>query len=112
MTGDIMKNWKLMTGVACLGLMASACATPTVVETRQASDRNLNCEELLAAIDETNDFEEEARDERGVTGTNVAAAVFFWPALVGTYMNTEDAIEAAEDRREYLNDLYEERNCQ
>jgi len=107
-----MKNLKLIAGVACLGLLVTACATPTVVETRQASDRNLNCEQLLAAIEETNDFEEEARDDRGVTGTNVAAAVFFWPALIGTYMNTEDAIEAAQDRREYLTELYEQRDCQ
>ena len=106
-----MKNLKLIAGVACLGLLVTACATPTVVETRQASDRNLNCEQLLAAIEETNDFEEEARDDRGVTGTNVAAAVFFWPALIGTYMNTEDAIEAAQDRREYLTELYEQRDC-
>ena len=107
-----MKNLKLIAGVASLGLLVTACATPTVVETRQASDRNLNCEQLLAAIEETNDFEEEARDDRGVTGTNVAAAVFFWPALIGTYMNTEDAIEAAQDRREYLTELYEQRDCQ
>lgn len=106
-----MKNWKLMAGVAAFGLLATACATPTVVETRQASDRSLNCEQLLAAIEETNQYEQAARDDRRVNGTNVAAAVFFWPALVGTYMNTEDAIEAAEDRRDYLNDLYEERNC-
>jgi hypothetical protein len=106
-----MKNLKIVSGVVALGFLASACATPTVVQTRQANDENLNCQELAAAIEETDRFEEAARDDRGVNTTNVAAALFFWPALVGTYMNTEDAIEAAEERREYLYSLRQQRGC-
>lgn len=106
-----MNSNYLTVALVTAGLSLSACATPDVVQTRQPGDRNLSCAELVQAIEETDRFEEQARDERGVTGTNVAAAVFFWPALVGTYMNTEEAIEAAADRREYLNDLYDEKNC-
>ncbi len=89
----------------------SACATPTVVDTEQPTDRRLSCTELIEQIEEAAEFEEEAREERGVTGTNVAAAVFFWPGLVGTYMNTEEAIEAAQDRREHPQEIYDEKGC-
>jgi len=106
-----MKSRNFLYGALALSLALGACATPTVVESRQVGDRNMSCAELESAIAETNRFEQEARDERGVTGTNVAAVVLFWPALVGTYMNTEDAIDAAEDRRRHLMDIAEEKNC-
>jgi len=107
-----MKNWKLVAGIAAFGLLTSACATPTVVESQQANDANLNCEQLLAGIEEASGFEQDARDERGVTTTNAAAVLFFPLALAATYFNTADAIEAAEERREHLLDLYEARGCQ
>ncbi len=88
-----------------------ACATPAVVQVQQPGDRALSCDGLQTAIEDANRFESEARRERGVTGTNVAAAVLFWPALAGTYMNTDEAINAARQRREYLNRLYTERSC-
>jgi hypothetical protein len=45
-----------------------------------------------------------------VTGTNVAAAVFFWPALIATYANTEDAVNAAKDRQKNLAKIADEKN--
>lgn len=100
----------LVTVILCLSFL-SACATPEVVSVRQVGDRNLSCSELEEAIAEADRFEEEARDEREVTGKNVAAAVFFWPALVGTAMNTGEAIEAAEERRENLLEIYDDKGC-
>ncbi len=78
---------------------------------RQVGDENLTCDELVLAMREAARFEEDARQDRGVTGTNVAAAVFFWPGLIGTYANTEEAMDAARDRQEYLSDLYSQKNC-
>lgn len=97
--------------ISVFTLALSACASPTVVTERQAGDQNLTCDQLIVAMREAQQFEEDARDDRGVTGTNVAAVVFFWPGLLGTYANTADAIDAARDRQEYLNDLYTQKNC-
>lgn len=94
-----------------LAATLNACATPTVVAERTAADLNLSCEALLSEISEAERYENAARDDRGVTGTNVAAAVVFWPALLGTYANTEEAIKAAQGRQIYLTDLYSEKNC-
>jgi len=94
------------------GLLAASCATPDVVGVEQPGDQRMSCAELEAAIDEAREFEDEARDARGVTGTNAAAAVLFWPGLLATYVNTEDAIDAAQDRQEHLMDIYRSRSCE
>jgi peptidoglycan hydrolase CwlO-like protein len=91
--------------------IATGCASPTVVQTKQASDSNMTCEQLRSAYAEAQDFEAKARKERGVTGTNVAAAIFFWPAMIGTYKNTEEAIEAAQGRQKHLEKVGAEKNC-
>jgi hypothetical protein len=71
----------------------------------------LTCDQIKQEIVETERFEQEARKERTVTGTNVTAAIIFWPALLGTYSNTEDAINAAKARRELMFKLAEAKSC-
>ena len=44
-------------------------------------------------------------------GANIAAAIFFWPAMLGTYQNTEDAIEAAKDRQRHLEKIAASKKC-
>ena len=78
-----MSKAKLTLGVVALALL-TACASPTVVQKRQANDEDLSCKQLSEAYAEAHDFEAKARKERGVTGTNVVAALFFWPAMIGT----------------------------
>lgn len=98
--------------IALLVAMSLAgCASPVVVESKKVSDNNLTCGEIVAQIEEAESFEKKARDDRKVTGTNVAAAVLFWPALLGTYSNTEEAINAAKERKQHLTKLYEKKKC-
>ena len=89
----------------------SGCATPTVVQTKQANDSTMSCASLKLSYAEAQEFESKARKERGMTGTNVAAAILFWPAMLGTYKNTEDAIEAAKDRQKHLERIAADKNC-
>jgi len=97
--------------VVILVVMLGACATPHVVETRKVGDANLTCVQISKEILEAERFEKEARKERTVTGTNVAAAILFWPALIGTYSNTEEAINAAKERKENLLKLADSKGC-
>lgn len=98
--------------ISCAAMLAvTACATPTVVNIVQPGDTLLSCAELREQIAEAQAFEHQAREERGVTGENVAAVVLFWPALLATYSNTEDAINAASERRDYLMSLYRSGRC-
>jgi hypothetical protein len=106
-----MKSILSITGAVVLAGVLSACATPEVVKTRQANDEDMNCQQLKAAYAEAQEFEQKARQERGVTGKNVAAVVLFWPALLGTYANTEEAINAAKDRQKHLEKIAESKGC-
>lgn len=101
---------KDLTVVMFVALLAG-CATPTVVDTSKTGDSNLTCDQIKQEIAEAEDFEKKARKERTVTGTNVVAAVLFWPALLGTYSNTEEAINAAKERRENMFKLASSKNC-
>ena len=96
----------LLASTALLG-----CASPTVVQSKQSKDSEMSCASLKSAYVEAQDFEAKARKERGVTGTNVAAAILFWPAMIGTYKNTEDAIAAAKDRQKHLERIAADKKC-
>lgn len=103
---------KTITALGAMALLLQACATPHVVQSKKVTDNQLSCSQIKAEIAEAEEFEKKARAERKVTGKNVAAAVFFWPALLGTYSNTEEAINAAKERQSVLTDLYSKKNCQ
>ncbi len=102
---------KHLIAVGFLTALAAGCATPTVVDTRQVGDERLSCRQIKSEIEEAERFEEKAQKERSVTGKNVAAVVFFWPALLATYSNTEEAIQAARDRREHLKKIADKKRC-
>lgn len=87
------------------------CATPTVVETKKAGDAELSCTQIKAELVEADKYLQAAKKDRTVTGTNVVAAVFFWPALLGTYANTEEAINAAKERENILKNLGQKKKC-
>ena len=97
--------------VLALGCLVSACATPRVVDVQKIGDDQLNCEQIREEFAEAQDFEKKARREKGTTGTNVAAAVFFWPALLATYANVEEAVNAAKDRQNRLQKLAVKKDC-
>lgn len=46
-----------------------------------------------------------------MTGTNVAAVIFFWPAMIGTYSNANEAIAAADMRKVNLMTIYNQKKC-
>ena len=92
-------------------ILMVGCATPTVVDTRKAGDAQLTCDQIKLEVAEAERFDKEARKERTVTGTNVAAALFFLPGLLGTYMNTDQAINAARERKDNLFKLAESKGC-
>ncbi len=101
---------KVLVFVIMLGLLVG-CATPTVVDIRKTGDSNLTCDQIKQEIAEAERYEKEARKDRTVTGQNVAAALLFFPALIGTYANTEEAINAAKDRREAMFKLAQSKKC-
>jgi hypothetical protein len=106
-----VKSTILMAGALSVAAMVAGCATPKVVDVRQPGDDQLSCAQIKDQHAAALKYEKDARSERGVTGTNAAAALFFLPGLLATYMNTEDAIRAAKDRQDLLARLSVSKNC-
>ena len=98
-------------GVAFVLLLLAGCSKPTVVEVVMPGDEELNCGQLKNAYAEAERFKEEAQGEKGVTGGNTARALLFWPAVVGTYMNSNEAIQAADSRKVHLMNIMRDKDC-
>jgi hypothetical protein len=98
-------------GMMAFTLLLTACACPDVVETRKFGDETMSCQQLVTEIREIETAREEISREKGVTGTNVAAAVFFWPALIATHSNVNDAMRALNHRKSHLMEIYNRRSC-
>jgi hypothetical protein len=92
-------------------VLLSACASPTVVRSTKPGDQDLTCPQLQNEFADAEHFKKEAEREKGVTGGNVAR-LLVWPLIVGTYMNANEAIAAAENRMIHLSNIMINKKCQ
>ena len=102
-----MKNVFLFVVVA----VVTGCASPTVVQSVKPGDAGLSCAQLQNEYSDAERFKKEAESEKGATGGN-AARLLFWPAIIGTYMNANEAIAASENRKVHLANLMNQKTCQ
>lgn len=96
--------------VICLMSLAG-CATPTVVQSVKPGDAGLSCAQLQNEYSDMQQFRDNADREKGMTGGNVARALLFWPAILGTFSNANEAIAAADTRKVHLANLMNQKNC-
>tara|TARA_B100000989_G_scaffold63526_1_gene43916 strand:- start:106 stop:444 length:339 start_codon:yes stop_codon:yes gene_type:complete len=92
-------------------LILFACAKPTVTNVMLPGDAELDCGQLKNAYAEANRFIREAKEVKGVTGGNTARALIFWPAIIGSYQNANEAIAAANSRKVHLMNIMEKKEC-
>ena len=102
-----MKKVLLLCGLVIL----TGCASPTVVQSMKAGDDSLTCGQLKNEYSEANRFIKEAESEKGWTGGNIARGLLFWPAILGTYNNANEAIAAAETRKVNLLNIMRTQKC-
>ena len=88
-----------------------SCAKPTVINIVLPDDDKLNCEKLENAIADAQEFRRKAIAVTGNTAQNQARAMLFWPALMITYVNASEAIEAANERSVYLINMLQDKKC-
>ncbi len=106
-----MKTLRLFAMITTVSLLTVGCVSSQKVDRVRVDDDQLSCKEIIEQIKEAEDYKKKAEANKGVTGTNVAAAVFFLPGLVSTYIDANDAIKAAEERKQHLVDVYREKKC-
>lgn len=70
----------------------------------------MSCAQLQNEYADAENLKKEAGDVKGVTGGNVAR-LLFWPSIIGTYMNANEAIAAADNRKVHLVNQMNQKNC-
>lgn len=96
--------------VALGSVLLCACASPTVVQAVKPGDNGLSCAQLQNEYADAENLKKEAGGVKGVTGGNVAR-LLFWPSIIGTYMNANEAIAAADNRKVHLANQMMQKNC-
>ena len=92
-------------------ILLNSCAKPTVVNVTLPKDNELNCEKLEDALADAQAFREKAYRATGATVDNQLRGLLFWPALMMTYANAQEAIIAASERSVHLINIMQKKNC-
>lgn len=94
-------------------VLTTACGSDTEeksvrVKSLQKADKNLSCREILLEMNEAQFYNKMAHKNRGVKLKNVLMPLGY----ISTYMDSEEAIDAAQARVEYLDKIYEIMRCE
>ena len=88
-----------------------SCAKPTVVNIVLPEDKDSTCSQLEASIKNAQEFWIKVLRAPGSTPGNYARNMFFWPALMKTYINAQQAMIAATERSVHLVNLMQRKDC-
>jgi len=98
---------KLAAILLCLSVTSCNCGAPLKVTPIQRGDKRLNCKEIILEINEV-----EHHRDRAYRARNVSAGEALMPVCwVTDYMDADEAVSNAEDRIEYLSNIYNLLNC-
>ena len=101
---------KMIVMILVAGLIV-ACAKPKVVQVTKPGDEGLTCAQIANEIDDLQNGIIDAKKEKGWTGGNIARGLLFWPAILGTHSNVNEAVNAANTRIVHLENLKKEKKC-
>ena len=98
-----------------IGVTASyflfGCATSEKVQVVKPGDPNLSCTSVKDELAKLDKAQADIDGKKGMTGTNVAAALFFLPGLAYTYYDAGEAQRLISDRRNALTTIYNNKKC-
>ena len=108
-----MKSFYRRGSVLAVALIATlaGCATSQKVQVVQPGDPELSCSGLKEEFSKLDKAQADIDSKRGVTGTNVAAALFWLPGLAYTYYDAGEAQRLVSDRKSALTTIYNNKKC-
>lgn len=102
------KITKLLAIIPFVALAACQGTDSTKVQALQKKDKNLSCTEVMLELNEAEFYRKTAETNKGPKLKSVLMPLGY----VSTYMNAEDAVDAANSRIDYLNRIYEILSCE
>ncbi len=106
-----MNILKTVTALIVATTFVSGCVSPEVVTTTSVSDGTLTCAEIKTQLGQLDQIRAEAKKGKTASAENVAAAILFWPAVIGNNVNANNALEAANKRNDVLVALAQKKRC-
>ena len=98
--------------ILLLFIYSTSCANPTIVNVIGPNDNSLSCQELSDEISLANKYADEAKDAKRMDKPhNIGAILFFIPGYGVSMKNIDQAIKAAAERAQHLNNIKEKKNC-
>jgi len=107
---SLIKKW-LLVSIIGLTFGLTGCVSTSTVSSIQTGDGDLECNEIATRIGEVQAARSYASSKKGASGENVAAVLFFWPALLVNSSNTSKMIDSMNARETRLSGLYDEKQC-
>ena len=101
----------IILALATSTLAISACSHTEKVATVKPTDNKMSCSDITTEFASLDTVMAQAKKNKGASGANIAAAVFFWPAAVGNYVDAKDAEELVQERREKLTEMSLSKGC-
>lgn len=92
-------------------VLLTGCATSQKIQVVQKGDADLTCEGIRNQFAKLDESQASVEDNKGVTGTNVASVLFWLPGLAYTYYDAGQAEQLITDRRSYLTEIANSKNC-
>ena len=89
----------------------TGCATSQKIQVVQPGDQNLSCTAIKDEIAKLDKAQTDIDSKKGMTGTNVAAALFWLPGLAYTYYDAGEAQRLISDRKSGLTTIYNNKKC-
>lgn len=90
-------------------LVLAACSTSPKTQVVQMGDNSLTQQQIVAELSKLNQAEQDINSKKGLTGTNTAAFLFWWPGLAYTYYDASEALKMVEQRRSHLTAIYNQK---
>jgi hypothetical protein len=100
-----MKN--VFTLLALTFIITSCNERAFVIEPLKAGDKSLSCNDILLEINEADFHRKQAVEKKALGIESIVMPLGY----IDTYMSADEAISAAEARMNYLNNIYNIKNC-
>lgn len=105
-----MGNVKKIIALFLAGLMLASCA-PQYAASASKPDAELSCSDILTEIARAKSASDDASKNRGLSGQNIAWAIFFLPGVLANEYTNDQVHQKAAERITELNRLYTGKNC-
>lgn len=97
--------------ILAVSALAQGCATSEKISAIQMGDDNLSCTQLKEEFAKLDKAKSDIESKKGITGTNVASALFWLPGLAYTYYDAGEATRLIYERRSNLTAIANKKNC-